>query len=111
MLDRLEAEHERSDIAVRELQRALTAWQVMGDGRRESFQLLVHTHTTVYLGHIEVEESYVLPVAGDFLSAADWRELDEGLRGRRGGLGDALTRGHRELYTRIVANPLLPKSS
>jgi hemerythrin-like domain-containing protein len=105
VLDRLQAEHERSDAAIRELEHALTGWQVMGDGRRESFRMLVHAHTSMYLGHIEVEESYVLPVAGDFLCAADWHELDEGLRDRRGALDEALARSHRELFSRIVADP------
>ena len=110
VLDRLEGEHERGDSAVRELEHGLTAWQVMGDSRRESFRMLVHAHTTTYLGHIEVEERYVLPVADDFLSAADWRELDEGLRGRRGALTEALARSHRELFSRIVGcPPLVPK--
>src|SRR5438552_8693535 len=65
VLDRLEAEHERGGPAVRELERGLTAWQLMGDCRRAQFQSLVHTFTRVYLGHMEVEENYVLPVAGD----------------------------------------------
>ena len=109
VLDRLEAEHKRGESAVRELEHAVTAWQMMGDGRRESFQMLVHAFTTTYLGHMEVEENYVLSVACDVLSAADWREFDKDLRGRRGALNDTLTRGHRELYSRIVSNrsPLL----
>src|SRR5437667_8103322 len=61
VLDRLEAEHERGGPAVRELERGLTAWQLMGDCRRAQFQSLVHTFTRVYLGHMEVEENYVLP--------------------------------------------------
>jgi hemerythrin-like domain-containing protein len=105
VLDRLEAEHERSDAAVRELDHALTAWHGMGDSQRASFRMVAHTHTTTFLGHIEVEESYVLPVAGDFLTATDWHELDEALRGRRGELTETATRSHRELFSRIVACP------
>jgi hemerythrin-like domain-containing protein len=108
VLDRLEGEHERGGPAVRELERGLTAWQLMGDSRREHFQSLVHTFTRIYLGHMEVEENYVLPVAGDYLSAADWRDLDDALRGQRGELTDALVRSHRALYERIVATPSQP---
>ena len=103
VLDRLEAEHDRARPAMHELDRALTAWQLMGDGRREHFQSLVHTYTRGYLGHMEVEENYVLPVAGDYLSAADWRDIDEALRGQRGPACEALARSHRVLYERIVA--------
>ena len=103
VLDRLEAEHERGESAVRDLEHAVTAWQLMGDASRESFRLLAQAFTTTYLGHMEVEENYVLPVAGEFLTAADWRELDEELCGQRSALNETLARGHRELYSRIVA--------
>lgn len=104
VLDRLEAEHKRGGPAIRELERGLTGWQLMGNGRREHFQALVHAFARVYLGHMEVEENYVLPVAGDYLSAADWRELDEALRGQRGELTEALVASHSALYERIVAS-------
>ena len=103
VLDRLEVEHERGESAVRDLEHAVTGWQLMGDSSRESFQLLAQAFTTTYLGHMEVEENYVLPVAGEFLTAADWRELDEELCGQRSAFNETLTRGHRELYSRIVA--------
>jgi hemerythrin-like domain-containing protein len=108
VLDRLEAEHERGGPAMRELEHGLTAWQMLGAARREHFQSLVHTFTRVYLGHMEVEENYVLPVAGDYLSASDWRELDDALRGQRGELTEALARSHRALYARIVATQSPP---
>ncbi|VTU27248.1 hemerythrin domain-containing protein [Variovorax sp. PBL-E5] len=109
VLDRLEAEHERCDCAVRELAHALTAWEVMGEVHRESFQLLLHAHGTLYLGHMEVEESYVLPVAADYLSPADWRELAEALAHQRNDTDPSMTQGHRALFARIKAHPSLQK--
>ena len=103
VLDRLEAEHGRGESSVRDLEHALGAWQVMGDGRREAFELLLAAYTEGYLGHMEVEENYVLPVAQDYLSAADWRELDAALTRQRGALLDTLSRGHQQLYERILA--------
>ncbi|MBT2323093.1 hemerythrin domain-containing protein [Variovorax paradoxus] len=105
VLDRLEAEHERGESAVRELERALTAWEVMGEVRRESFELLLRTHVDVYLGHMEVEENYVLPVAVDHLSPADWRELAEALTRQRSELGASMAQSHRALFARITAPP------
>jgi len=104
VLDRLDAEHERGESAVRELEHALTAWEVMGEVHRESFELLVRTHVNGYLGHMEVEESYVLPVAADFLSPADWRELAEALTRQRSELGASMAQGHRALLARITVN-------
>jgi len=108
VLARLEAEHERGESSVRELEHALTAWELMGEVHRESFQLLLHTHSTVYLGHMEVEESYVLPVAADYLSPADWRELAEALARQRGDTDAAMTQGHRALFARITARTSCP---
>ncbi|WP_398497033.1 hemerythrin domain-containing protein [Variovorax sp.] len=111
VLARLEAEHERGESSVRELEHALTAWELMGEVHRESFQLLLHTHATVYLGHMEVEESYVLPVAADYLSPADWRELAEALARQRGDTDAAMTQGHRALFARITARTSCPDPS
>jgi hemerythrin-like domain-containing protein len=103
VLDRLEAEHERNESAVRDLEHALMAWQLMGDSRREAFRALAHVFATAALGHLEVAKNYVLSVAGDFLSASDWHDMDEGLRRRRSALAEHTARGHRELYSRIIA--------
>jgi len=104
VLDRLEAEHESGESAARELEHALTAWEVMGDARRESFELLLRSHASAYLGHMEVEETYVLPVAVEYLSPADWRELEDAFARQRGALSDAMTQSHRALFARITAN-------
>lgn len=108
VLDRLEAEHERGEAAVRELEHALTAWELMGETRYEAFQALLHTHTAGYLGHMEVEENYILPVALDYLSPADWRELEQALGAQRGEQGDSMLRSHRALFERITS-PLSPR--
>lgn len=105
VLDRLEAEHGHEETSVRELELALGAWQVMGDERREAFDLMLHAYAEGYLGHIQVEEDYVLPVAMDYLSMADWRELEDAFARQRGALAGTVSRAHRVLYARIVAHP------
>lgn len=105
VLDRLEAEHDRVEAAVRELGHALSAWQVMGEVRREAFELLVRAYTDGYLGHMAVEEDYVLPVAMDYLGTADWSALEAAFERQRGVLAESAAKGHAELYERIVAEP------
>lgn len=104
VLDRLQSEHGRGETAVRELEHALMAWQVMGDERREAFELTLGAYVDAYLGHMEVEESYVLPVAMEYLSADDWRELDAAFALQQGALADSMVRVHRELFERIASN-------
>jgi hemerythrin-like domain-containing protein len=103
VLDRLEAEHLRGERTVQSLERALTAWEVMGDDRREAFELLLRGYVEGYLGHMEVEENYVLAVAQDYLSEADWLDLHSAFARQRGSLAAAATAaGHRALLHRIV---------
>lgn len=104
VLDRLEAEHARGESSVRELEHALSAWQVMGDTRREGFEVLLRAYTESYLGHMEVEENYVLPVAMDYLSTADWRDLAAAFERDRTLAGDEAARGHSALFERIVSS-------
>lgn len=104
VLDRLEAEHARGEGMVRELERGLNAWEVMGQGRRETFELQARAYVQTYLGHMEVEESYVLPVAQDYLSAGDWQALEVALRRQRGAA--APVQGHEALLERILAQRL-----
>lgn len=105
VLDRLEAEHARGESAVRELEHALSAWQLMGETRREAFEIQANLFTSNYLGHMEVEETYVLPVAMDYLSPADWRELEDAFSRQRGALSETGLR-QDALYQRILARPI-----
>lgn len=77
----------------------------MGEGRRETFELLLHAYVDGYLGHIEVEENYVLPVAQDYLSKADWLDLESAFARQRRMLPASTLAGHQALLQRIVGNP------
>jgi hemerythrin-like domain-containing protein len=103
VLDRLEAEHGRGETAVHDLQHALAAWQVMGNQRREAFEAQLGVYVQGYLGHMEVEENYVLPVAQDYLSEADWRELNTAFLAQRGALSGSISQCHRALLERILS--------
>jgi len=103
VLDRLEAEHARGESTVQSLERALTAWQVMGDERREAFQVLLRVYVDGYLGHMEVEENYVLSVAQDYLCEADWLDLHGAISRQYATLTAAGTlASHQALLRRIL---------
>jgi hemerythrin-like domain-containing protein len=103
VLDRLEAEHGRGETTVQGLERALTAWEIMGDERREAFELPLRVFVEGYLGHMEVEENYVLSVAQDYLSEADWLELHAALTRQRGPLAAQTAAFHDALLQRILS--------
>lgn len=101
VLDRLAAEHSRGETTVQGLERALTAWELVGDERREAFELPLRAFVEGYLGHMEVEENYVLPVAQDYLSEADWRDLHAALTQKHGALASQMAADHHRLLERI----------
>lgn len=102
VLDRLEAEHGRGEATVQSLERALTAWEIMGEERREAFELALRVFVEGYLGHMEVEENYVLPVAQDYLSEADWLDLHTALTRECDTLAARTAAGHEALLQRIL---------
>src|SRR5205085_12658633 len=83
VLDRLEAEHQRGEAEVRHLEHALAAFELLGDSRRTAFEEAANRFVAGYLGHLEVEEQYILPVAEQYLSEADWAELDAAFSSHR----------------------------
>lgn len=76
IIDRLEQDHSSGELAVRELQHLLLAWQLVGDSRRAAFDQAAKQYITVYLKHMLLEETVILPVALRVLNDADWEELD-----------------------------------
>jgi len=76
VLDRLDREHSDGEHAIRELQHALLAYEVLGEPRRGAFERAVDRYTAFYLAHMAVEEREVLPAARRHLDEADWAELD-----------------------------------
>ena len=102
-LDQLERDHEHGERAIRDLEHALLAFEVLGEARREAFEHAVQGYVDFYLRHMAVEESQVLPAAQRALDAADWTMIDAAFAANR----DPLT-GHepddvyRPLFSRIV---------
>ena len=102
-LDQLERDHEHGERAIRDLEHALLAFEVLGESRREAFEHAVRGYVDFYLRHMAVEENQVLPAAQRALDAVDWRAIDEAFAANR----DPLT-GHepddefRPLFSRIV---------
>lgn len=89
VLDRLDDEHNRGEQAVRELEHALLAFEVMGPLRRDAFEAAVQRYVSFYLAHMALEEEQVLPAARASLTPEDWLLLDTAFDAHR----DPLT-GH-----------------
>lgn len=77
LLDDLEAQHARGERAIRDLQHALLAYEMLGESRRAVFEQAARHYVDFYLSHMAVEESQVLPLCVKSLTPDDWKELDD----------------------------------
>lgn len=103
VLDRLDADHDRGEAAIRDLEHALLAFEVMGPSRREDFEAAVQRYIGFYLEHMALEEESVLPAARAALSADDWMALDAAFEANRDPLtGHAPADEYRALFRRIA---------
>ncbi len=109
-LDRLDRDHARGETAVRELQHLLLAWELLGDSRREPFELAVARYLDFYLEHMKLEETVILPEAEKVLSAQDWQALDEAFATNCDPLTGKYPRDpvYDRLFTRIVMRAPAP---
>lgn len=102
-LDRLDAEHARGERSIRELEHALTAYEIMGEARRAAFEEKLQRYVDFYLAHMRLEEEAILPLAQKVLTEPDWAELDEAFEANRDPLlGHTPEQEYRTLFSRIV---------
>jgi hemerythrin-like domain-containing protein len=109
VIERLEADHESGERRVRELQHMLTAWEIIGEGRRALFEAALGEYVRFYLNHMRVEETELLPVAERVLPSADRQALDATFSEQR----DPLAGGHpnaeyEALFSRIAQEAPAP---
>lgn len=103
-VERLDKDHHKSELAVRQLQHLLLAWELLGDPRRQEFVDTFNAYRRAYLQHMELEETAILPAARRFLTAGDWIEIDHAFEANRDPLtGRYPAEGvYAELFRRIV---------
>ena len=77
VIRRLEDDHMAGESKVREMQHLLLAWELLGESRKEEFELAARKYVAFYLQHMQVEETELLPAARTALSKAQWAEIDE----------------------------------
>lgn len=104
VLDRLLADHTRGEAAIRSLEHALLAFEMLGEPRRDAFEQALQRYVGAYLHHMAVEETQVLPAARERFTAADWVELDAAFGANKDPLtGHAAPDIYRHLFSRIVS--------
>jgi hemerythrin-like domain-containing protein len=107
VLDRLDRDHAQGEQAIRDLEHALLAFEMLGESRRKAFEQAAERYADFYLAHMAIEERDVLPLARRVLTEGDWAELDSEFEQNRDPLtGHQPADAYRALFSRIVR--LLP---
>ena len=110
VVERLEHDHMSGEKAVRDLQHALLAWELLGESRRPAFTTQCQQYVSFYLEHMRLEETVILPEAEKVLRESDWKALDAAFSEN----SDPLTGkyppdpAYRRLFTRIVMKAPAP---
>lgn len=108
-LDKLEAEHHQGEAAIRALEHALLAYEVLGASRRQAFDDALERYVDGYLQHMRVEENTILPAAIRHLSNGDWAALDAAFAENRDPLsGHAAPDEFQPLFRKIVMTAPAP---
>ena len=109
VLDRLEHDHAQGEQAIRALEHALLAYEVMGEPRRAAFEQAVARYIRFYLEHMALEEQQVLPAARRSLQAEDWVELDAAFAANRDPFtGHAVEADYEPLFRKILMHVPAP---
>jgi len=103
-LDMLDHDHARGEYAIRDLEHALLAFEVMGEARRDAFEHAAQEYVSAYLRHMEIEEQQILPLALRVLQPEDWEELDAAFSANRDPLtGHPPEEQYRSLFQKVLA--------
>ena len=109
ILDRLDRDHAAGERAIRDLERALLAWEMIGESRRIDFETALDRYLDFYAAHMRLEEEVVLPLAQQVLGEADWRTLDAAFAENRDPLtGHPPSHEYEQLVSRIVRTAPAP---
>ena len=63
VVGQLNHEHAVAESKVREMQHLLLAWELLGDSRRERFELALKAYVDFYLQHMHLEDDLLFPHA------------------------------------------------
>lgn len=103
VIEELEAQHVEGEARVRDLERALTRYELTGYSAAPALRALVDDYAVFYSHHRRLEEEVILPAALRFLTAADWMELDEAFGANRDPFSGSAIEGEMDrLYSLIV---------
>ena len=104
VLDELEAQHAQGDGLIREVERALSRYEVEGAPALGPLLATAEKYADFYYEHMRMEEDLVLPLARRVLSAEDWSWIDNAFQATRDPLADLDYKGNLDKLFSLIVN-------
>lgn len=103
-LAELESQHTQGEALVRELEHALTRYELEGSSAFRAFRDLVEKYAKFYFRHMRLEEEVILPAASRLLTPEDWTAVDAAFAGNRDPFAGANLKGGLEKLFLLIVN-------
>ncbi|QCP49871.1 hemerythrin domain-containing protein [Trinickia violacea] len=76
VIDELESQHAQGELKVRNMEHALTRYELVGKSALPELRKLVDDYAEFYRKHRRLEEEVILPAAQRYLTSEDWADID-----------------------------------
>ncbi len=103
LVEKLKAEHVEGARLVRELERAVLAFEATWPRGAEDFAVAVNTYAEFHWKHMRCEEQELLPLAETALSEEDWQAIEAAFAQNEDPLADLAGQDFHKLFARIVS--------
>ena len=102
LVEDLKSEHVAGARLIRELERAFLFLEEGWPKGAPQFLTAVADYAAFHWAHMRREEEKLLPLAQRYLTAEDWRAIDEAFASNEDPLAGARANEYRELFSRIA---------
>jgi branched-chain amino acid transport system ATP-binding protein len=103
LVEKLRAEHVQGARLVRELERAVRAFEQSWPQGAETFAAAVKAYADFHWAHMSCEEQDLLPLAERALSEQDWAAIEHAFAQNDDPLAALRDKGFEKLYNRILS--------
>lgn len=103
LIGKLMAEHEQGAQLVRELERAVLAFEETWPRGAAEFAAAVDAYAQFHWAHMRCEEQELLPLAEAALIEEDWQAIEAAFAGNDDPIADLRGQDFKRLYARIVS--------
>lgn len=104
VLDELERQHVQGERFLRQLEDALTYYELRGESALPIFSDLVEAYAAFYFNHMKNEETQILPAAEQFLTPDDWEVINAAFKENRDPLDGIEYKTNLDSLFSLIAN-------